>query len=400
MLCRTLAIAAVLAATAAAAPSTSVTLITHEDASQAQYGQSLPSCVEYSNENTPRNRLGDTNDTTTVTNNCSYEVGVQAKRKLSSTTTVNTCRQGQQPCSPTRDMDSAEYSPANPGISGRDPRERSPPGLTALAHGVVAPSIAGMGATGRAAGARLRALAYTAGRSRRAGMTQAWMDVMADPPGARDYQVSPWAQGAHREGIKLSLAEVETFDALVAEIHNALSTQAGVTLPPADARPLAKVTGPEAALAKTDRLLRLVDALEESTEFDEVSWGLLEQRKVLVDKHRSRAPMVGEAPGPFGWMHADLQYRNILWADGSVSAVLDWDRIAVKPQGEEVARTAQVQFGGEHGYLDLDRVAAFVSGYRSLRPLPRADLADAVERLWWKRMSDFRLPSTVVGLPN
>lgn len=82
MLCRTLAIAAVLAATAAAAPSTSVTLITHEDASQAQYGQSLPSCVEYSNENTQRNRLGDTNDTTTVTNNCSYEVGVQAKRKL------------------------------------------------------------------------------------------------------------------------------------------------------------------------------------------------------------------------------------------------------------------------------------------------------------------------------
>jgi homoserine kinase type II len=73
---------------------------------------------------------------------------------------------------------------------------------------------------------------------------------------------------------------------------------------------------------------------------------------------------------------------------GVVSAVLDWDRIAVRPLGEEVARTAQVQFG-EHGYFDLERVAAFTAGYRSVRPLPRADLADAVERLWWKRMTDY-----------
>jgi homoserine kinase type II len=207
--------------------------------------------------------------------------------------------------------------------------------------------------------------------------------------GSRDYLVSLWAEGAHPEGIKLSLAEVETFGAVVAEIHDALSVQSGVTIPPADARPQAKVTGPEAAIAKADRLLQLLSALEELTEFDDVARGLLQERKVLIDKHRSSAPGAGEAPGPFGWVHGDLQYRNILWSGGSVSAVLDWDRIAVKPLGEEVARTAQVQFGGEHGYLDLDRVAAFVSGYRSLRPLPRADLADAVDRLWWKRMSDY-----------
>ncbi|MBO0884302.1 MAG: hypothetical protein J2P17_29035, partial [Mycobacterium sp.] len=35
--------------------------------------------------------------------------------------------------------------------------------------------------------------------------------------------VSPWANGAHREGTKLSLDEVENFGAMVAEIHNALS---------------------------------------------------------------------------------------------------------------------------------------------------------------------------------
>lgn len=61
---------------------TSVTLIGYErSTAQAKRGQ-LPSCVEYFNENTPRNSFGDTDDTTTVTNGCSYEVGVKAKRRL------------------------------------------------------------------------------------------------------------------------------------------------------------------------------------------------------------------------------------------------------------------------------------------------------------------------------
>ncbi|TDE32145.1 phosphotransferase [Actinomadura sp. 6K520] len=207
--------------------------------------------------------------------------------------------------------------------------------------------------------------------------------------GSRDYLVSPWAQGVHREGIKLSLTEVESFGAVVAELHNALSVQAGVVLPAAENRPRAMVTGPETALAKADRLLRRLADLDEPAEFDAIARGLLEDRKVLIDKYRSSVPVAGEALGLFGWVHGDLQYRNIMWSGGSVSAVLDWDRVAVKALGEEVCRTAQVQFGGEHGYLDLDRVAAFVTGYRSLRSLPRADLADAVDRLWWKRMSDY-----------
>lgn len=207
--------------------------------------------------------------------------------------------------------------------------------------------------------------------------------------GSRDYLVSPWAAGSHREGTDLSLDEVESFGALVAEIHDGLAAQAGVTLPVADIRPGAKVTRADVAIAKADRLLHHLSDLDRLSDFDQIAQSLLEERKVLIDKHYSHAPVPGEAPGPFGWTHGDLQYRNILRDGGRVSAVLDWDRIAVKPLGEEVARTAQVQFGGERGYLDLQRVAAFATGYRSRRPLPRSDLADAVERLWWKRMSDY-----------
>ncbi|WP_246645422.1 phosphotransferase [Nonomuraea ceibae] len=206
---------------------------------------------------------------------------------------------------------------------------------------------------------------------------------------SRHYLLSPWAQGTHIEGVDLPLAEVADFGALVAGLHQALNDQVSVLLPVADVRPRAKVTSPDMALAKADRLLSVISAKGEPNAFDEKARQLLEERKMLVDKHRESRPVEGEAPGPFGWTHGDLQYRNVLRREGAVTAVLDWDRVAVKPLAEEVARTAQVQFGGERGRLDLDRVAAFVGGYRAVMPLSHADLADAVNRLWWKRMSDY-----------
>jgi Ser/Thr protein kinase RdoA (MazF antagonist) len=207
--------------------------------------------------------------------------------------------------------------------------------------------------------------------------------------GQHTYLVSPWAEGTHIEGTDLSITEVTDFGELIATVHQTLNGPAFASLPSADVQPHSKVTSPEKAIQKADRLIATINALPEPSEFDELARDLLEERKVLIDKHRASPPVEGETPGPFGWTHGDLQYRNILRARGRVTAVLDWDRVAIKPFGEEVARTAQVQFGGEQGRLDLERVAAFVTGYRTVMPLPRADLADAVERLWWKRMSDY-----------
>jgi Ser/Thr protein kinase RdoA (MazF antagonist) len=207
--------------------------------------------------------------------------------------------------------------------------------------------------------------------------------------GPRAYLVAPWAAGAHIEGTSLPLGEVTDFGVLVATIHQTLGDHARVPLPAADVRPRVKVTGPDTALGKADRLLSVISGLTAPDEFDDRARDLLERRKVLIEGHRASMPAEGHAAGPFGWTHGDLQYRNVLWSGGKVSAVLDWDRVAIKTLGEEVARTAQVQFGGEHGHLDLERVAAFVTGYRSVIPLSRADLTDAVHRLWWKRMSDY-----------
>jgi Ser/Thr protein kinase RdoA (MazF antagonist) len=160
-------------------------------------------------------------------------------------------------------------------------------------------------------------------------------------------------------------------------------------LPEMPATVRAKVTDPDAAAAAADRFLDHIAGMESSQPFDLMSVGLLEQRKILLDEYGSHRPGDEMPKGPLGWTHGDVQHRNILWLDGKVAVVLDWDRIGVRPYAEEVARTAQVQFGGEDGRLDLERVAAFVAGYRTVIDLAERDLADAVERLWWKRMTDY-----------
>jgi homoserine kinase type II len=94
--------------------------------------------------------------------------------------------------------------------------------------------------------------------------------------------------------------------------------------------------------------------------------------------------------GPSGWTHGDFQPLNLLWCDGNVTAVLDWDRVAVRPYAEEVVRSANYLFPAADGQaLDLERIAAFVASYRAEVPqLTRADSNDAVERMWWRRLTD------------
>jgi homoserine kinase type II len=81
---------------------------------------------------------------------------------------------------------------------------------------------------------------------------------------------------------------------------------------------------------------------------------------------------------------------QVLWRDGQVSAVLDWDRLGVRPLAAEVVRAGTLLFGyGDNRGLDIGRVAAFTRGYREVVPLADADLADAVRRLLWERLCDF-----------
>lgn len=212
-------------------------------------------------------------------------------------------------------------------------------------------------------------------------------DVVVEVDG-RSYCLLAWAAGAHRPGATLEADEAGRLGVLLGEIHQGLAAPEAA-LPSAVEVPRAKVTRPESALAEADRFLEVVARLEEPSPFDLAAATALNRRKVLITQWAEHRPADEVPRGTVGWTHGDFQHLNLLWQDSVVSAVLDWDRLGVRPYGEEVVRSAQVQFSTGDGRMDLGHVAAFISGYRSVVPISDTDLADAVERLWWKRMTDF-----------
>ncbi|MEU9039699.1 phosphotransferase [Streptomyces sp. NPDC048352] len=203
--------------------------------------------------------------------------------------------------------------------------------------------------------------------------------------GGHGYCVLPWVDGEHVQGTDLTLGQARDLGALLARLHTGLRRHAPGPLP--EQAPATKVRDVGAADQGAAALLGSLPA-DPVTDFDKAATEALHDRRGLLARHADARPE-GEIPaGPYGWTHGDFQYRNLLWQEGRVAAVLDWDRLGIRPYGEEVARTAQVQFG-VGGVFDLNRIAAFCAGYRSVIDLSERDLADAVKRLWWKRMTDF-----------
>ncbi|WP_083976874.1 phosphotransferase [Kitasatospora azatica] len=216
------------------------------------------------------------------------------------------------------------------------------------------------------------------------------LSLEADPVvtvGQHGFSLLSWIDGHHQRGNDLALPEVTELGTLLGRLHEILN-RSTTGLPPAFNAPSASVTAPGTALAQIDRYVARLATLDEPTPFDGEAVHFLAQRRLLLEKYADERPTLEVPAGPFGWTHGDFQHRNLLWRDGEVVAVLDWDRIRVRPFGEEAARTATVQFGGEDGLLDLERISAFMDGYRSVIAISPAELEDAVSRLWWKRMTD------------
>ncbi|MCG7523368.1 phosphotransferase [Streptomyces sp. OfavH-34-F] len=207
--------------------------------------------------------------------------------------------------------------------------------------------------------------------------------------GGSGYCLFPWARGAHVRGVDLPLAQVRRLGTVLAKLHLALghAAETGV-LSVVPVSLTADVVTPEQVSEKADRLAAAARAHRSGDSFDTAALDALARRRVLLAEYAAMRPEGDVPAGPYGWTHGDFQYRNLLWADGELVAVLDWDRLGVRPYAEEVVRTAQVQFGVE-GVFDLERMATFVAGYRSVIPLEPAALLDAARRLWWKRMTDF-----------
>lgn len=206
----------------------------------------------------------------------------------------------------------------------------------------------------------------------------------------RGYALFPWIPGDHIPGVDLTEPQAYELGTVLGGIHLGLNQARQNLLPDKPTGLRASVPTPEAALEEADRFagLALADA-QAGSDFGRQVVTFLGQRRVLLDKYAALRPTSDEPRGAFGWRHGDFHHLNVKWLDGRVQGVLDWDRIRVGNFGEEVVRSSTLIFGRESGDLDLVGVRAFVNGYRSIAPLGNEDLADALQRLWWKRMCDY-----------
>ena len=196
------------------------------------------------------------------------------------------------------------------------------------------------------------------------------------------YYLSEWIDGTH-PGAEMNLVQAGNMGAVIARIHNALSVP-GLGLP---APQPVQVTAndPAEALAETARYLKLADEGEGA--FDRMVAPVLRERCDLITASAHLRPDPAATTGPSGWTHGDCQDFNLIWTGDRVGAVIDWDRIRVGPYAMELVRAAVWQFCGPGAQIDLAKVAAFLTGYREVRPIDPTVLANAARHRWWRMLT-------------
>ncbi|NUR70866.1 MAG: phosphotransferase [Hamadaea sp.] len=198
-----------------------------------------------------------------------------------------------------------------------------------------------------------------------------------------EFTATAWAYGQHLDGLAMSLDQAAILGELLGTIHLALAEALG---PAGDWSEIA-IAEPVQTLTYLDFLLDHIRRKPTQDDIDEVALANLSWRRTILTAPELSAP-TGPEMGPHGHLHGDFHYNNVLWQEGTISAVLDWDRVRTQSQPSEVIRTCLLTFGG-HGAIDLPRTEAFVRGYRRQRPVTDDELADAERRMWWTWLNGF-----------
>ncbi|WP_217242991.1 phosphotransferase [Streptomyces sp. AC555_RSS877] len=213
--------------------------------------------------------------------------------------------------------------------------------------------------------------------------------------GGHAYALHPWIDGRHRHGGQLSTAQCGRLGGLLGVVHASLER---VMQMQSHARAHAKsprtAETPETAeTAKAADTFALIDALlahvhrhRPADSFDELARHRLLERRALLEQHADRRPPRG---GSVGWVHGDFHPFNLLYKGDAPAAIVDWDRLGVKPRAEEAVRAAAIFFVRPAGALDLPKVRAYARAYRRRAGATPSELAAAVHRVWWERLNDF-----------
>ncbi|KOG35035.1 aminoglycoside phosphotransferase [Streptomyces resistomycificus] len=202
--------------------------------------------------------------------------------------------------------------------------------------------------------------------------------------GGHAYALHPWIEGRHRHGGQLTTAQCGRLGALLGVVHASLER-----VMPTHARAR---TGPAASSDPADTFALIEDLLgrvrrhRPADSFDALARHRLLERRALLEQHAGRRPAHG---GSVGWVHGDFHPFNLLYKGDAPAAIVDWDRLGVKPRAEEAVRAAAIFFVRPAGTLDLPKVRAYARAYRRAARAAPSTLAAAVHRVWWERLNDF-----------
>ncbi|WP_328914836.1 MULTISPECIES: phosphotransferase enzyme family protein [unclassified Streptomyces] len=202
--------------------------------------------------------------------------------------------------------------------------------------------------------------------------------------GGHGYALFPWIDGRHREGTELSEVQSQRLGDLLGRVHTGLAR----VQPPAHAgrHPSAD---PGRTHAQIDQLLALVRGHRPYDSFDELAEHRLLERRSLLRRHAHRRPPAAEGQVS-GWVHGDFHPLNLLYRGEEPAAIVDWDRLGVRPRAEEAVRAAAIFFVHPvDGCLDLGKVREYARAYRRAAGIAVAEVAAAVHRVWWERLNDF-----------
>ncbi|MEU9835919.1 phosphotransferase [Streptosporangium sp. NPDC048047] len=202
----------------------------------------------------------------------------------------------------------------------------------------------------------------------------------------RLFSVVPWVRGRHLPGRSWSVKQCRCAGTLLGRIHLSLAA----TLP--DGLAPIRPRLPHLAEAQTDldRYEALVRGRAPQDAFDRLACAHLDARRALLERFGHLRPDDSAELEPAGYVHGDFHHLNVLWDDGGgqVTAVVDWDRLGRRAYAYELARAAAVMFAAPSGALDVTRVAAFASAYRTVVAVTDEQVVSAVRCLWWDQLCD------------
>lgn len=99
-----------------------------------------------------------------------------------------------------------------------------------------------------------------------------------------------------------------------------------------------------------------------------------------------------------GWAHWDLFADNILFKKDSVSAILDFDRMHYVYQEFDISRPI-LSCCLYEGEMDLEKVSAFVRGFRETQRLSVDKIVRSIKLTWWKEATMLQVEKENDSIP-